>query len=176
VVGLDPRSCSANLRSIGIKSGNPLSADYTSCGHALTSDGSDPGTLYIPNPQTGTFDTFGQFRQPWQLNLGMQTSYDFSPRVTGRLMVTNLLNRCFGGSSAPWTAAYPPNSVICGYVSNTFYNGGHFYNGTGPNDLAANGVKENPYFAQSFVPTYSDSSSGNYPLALNFYFALQVKL
>ena len=22
-------------------------------------------SLYIPNPQTGTFDNFGQFRQPW---------------------------------------------------------------------------------------------------------------
>ncbi len=106
VTGLDPRSCHANQGSVGVKSGNPLNPDYTSCGHALTSDGTDPGTLYIPNPQTGAFDSFGQFRQPWQLNLGIQTSYDFTPRVSGRLMVTNLLNRCFGGSAEPWTQAY----------------------------------------------------------------------
>ncbi|MBV9264126.1 MAG: hypothetical protein JO324_07365 [Candidatus Eremiobacteraeota bacterium] len=175
VQGLDPRACSANLRSRKLP-GNPLSADYTSCGFALTADGTTPGNLYIPNPQTGTFDTFGEFRQPWQLNLGAQLSYDFTPRVTGRLMVTNLLNRCFGGSSEPWSQAYPPNGVICGYTSNTFYNGGHFYNGSSPNDKKANGVPEIPYFAQSFAPAYGDPNSSNYPLALNFYFSLQVKM
>ncbi|HEX3457053.1 MAG TPA: TonB-dependent receptor, partial [Candidatus Baltobacteraceae bacterium] len=176
VQGLDPRSCFVNQGTIGIKGVNPRTADYTSCGKALTSDGTSPGYLYIPNPQTGTFDTFGQFRQPWQFNLGVQASYDFTPRISGKMIVTNLLNQCFGGSSVPWSAAYPPNNSICGYVSNTFYNGGHFYNGTSPNDTKANGVPENKYFANSFVPTYGDPSSGNYPLALNLYFALQVKL
>ena len=71
---------------------------------------------------------------------------------------------------------YPPNGVICGYTSNTFYNGGYFYNGTSPNDPAANGVPENKYFAQSFAPAYGDPNSSNYPLALNLYFSLQVKL
>jgi Carboxypeptidase regulatory-like domain/TonB dependent receptor len=176
VQGLDPRSCTANQGSLGIPSGNPLNADYTSCSHALTSDGTSPGNLYIPNPQTGAFDTFGEFRQPWQFNLGIQTSYDFTPRVSGKLTITNLLNRCFGGSSEPWSQAYPPNSAVCGYTSNTFYNGGHFYNGTSPSDIAANGVRENPYFAQSFAPSYGDTFSGNYPLALNLYLSLQVKL
>ena len=175
VLGLDPRACSNNLRSRRLP-GNPLGADYTSCSFALTADGTTPGNLYIPNPQTGTFDTFGQFRQPWQLNVGAQLSYDFTPRIAGRLMVTNLLNRCFGGSNEPWSQAYPPNDVICGYVSNTFYNGGHFYNGTSPNDKRANGVPEIPYFAQSFAPAYGDAFSANYPLALNFYFSLQVKM
>ncbi|MBV8198654.1 MAG: TonB-dependent receptor [Candidatus Eremiobacteraeota bacterium] len=175
VLGLDPRACTNNLASRKLP-GNPLSADYTSCSFALTADGTVPGDLFIPNPQTGTFDTFGEFRQPWQLNLGAQVSYDFTPRISGKLMVTNLLNRCFGGSSEPWSQAYPPNSAICGYVSNTFYNGGHFYNGSSPSDKAANGVPENPYFAQSFAPAYGDPFSFNYPLALNFYFSLQVKM
>ena len=56
--------------------------------------------------------------------------------------------------------------MICGYTSNIFYNGGHFYNGASPNDVAANGVPENPYFAQSFAPAYGDANSFNYPLAL----------
>jgi hypothetical protein len=176
VQGLDPRSCFANQGSVGIRTGNPLMPDYTSCGKALTSDGTTPGYLYIPNPQTGSFDTFGQFRQPWNLNLGAQVSYDFTPRVSGRLMVTNLVNQCFGGSNEPWSRGYPPNSVVCGYTSNTFYNGGHFYNGTSPNDLKANGVPENPYFAQSFAASYGDPNSGNYPLALNLYLSLQVKI
>jgi hypothetical protein len=177
VQGLDPRSCYANQGSIGIAGVNPHMPDYTSCGKALTSDGTTPGYLYIPNPQTGTFDTFGQFRQPWQFNLGVQMSYDFTPRISGRVIVTNLVNQCFGGSSEPWTqSAFAPNNSICGYVSNTFYNGGHFYNGTSPNDIKANGVPENPYFAQSFVPSFGDPFSSNYPLALNLYFSLQVKL
>ena len=83
VQGLDPRACTANQRSVGITTGNPLSADYTSCSFALTSDGTTPGNLYIPNPQTGTFDTFGEFRMPWQFNLGAQMAYDFTPRLSG---------------------------------------------------------------------------------------------
>ncbi len=174
--GLDPRACYANQGSQGIPTHNPLSADYTSCSYALTSDGTDPGRLYIPNPQTGTFDTFGQFRQPWQFNLGIQTSYDFTPRISARAMVTNLINRCFGGSSEPWSRAYAPSAVVCGYTPNTFYNGGHYYEGSGPNDVAANGVPENPYFAQSFAPSYGDPFSSNFPLALNLYLSLQVRL
>lgn len=176
VQGLDPRACYANQESRNIPTSSPLSADYTSCTHALTSDGTTPGYLYIPNPQTGTFDTFGEFHQPWQFNLGLQMSYDFTPRVSGRVIVTNLVNQCFGGSSEPWTKANPPNSSTCAYVSNTFYNGGNFYNGGSPYNTAANGARENPYFAQSFVPSYGDPFSSNYPLALNLYFSLEVRL
>jgi Carboxypeptidase regulatory-like domain/TonB dependent receptor len=176
VQGIDPRACRSNQAARGITVGNPLMADYTTCTFALTADGSSPGTLYIPNPQTGTFDTFGEFRQPWQFNLGVQLSYDFTPQVSGRVIVTNLVNRCFGGSNEPWSQAYPPDGNVCGYVSNIFYNGGHFYNGTSPFDKSINGVPENPYFAQSFAPSFGDAFSSNYPLAMNFYFSLQVKL
>ena len=48
--------------------------------------------------------------------------------------------------------------------------------GASPSDVAANGVPENPYFAQSFAPSYGDSSSFNYPLAMNVYFPVQMKL
>ena len=176
VQGLDPRSCTANQRSIGISTPYPLNADYTSCSSALTKDGTTPGNLYIPNPQTGTFDTFGEFRQPWQFNLGLQMSYDFTPRISGKVIVTNLVNQCFGGSSTQWSKAYAPSNVICGYTSNVFYNVGNFYNGASPYDTKANGVAENPYFAQSFVPSFGDPFSSNYPLALNLYFQLQIKI
>jgi hypothetical protein len=176
VQGNDPRSCAVNQGAIGTPDGNPLNADYTSCGQALTNDGTRPGTLYIPNPQTGTFDTFGEFRQPWQFNMGLQVSYDVTPQVTANVLIANLVNRCFGGSNEPWTRAYPPSSAFCGYIANTFYNGGNFYNGTSPNDVAANGVPENPYFAQTFVPAYGDVSSFNYPMPLNVFVSLQVKL
>ncbi len=176
VQGLDPRACTANQGSLGIPTGNPKNADYTSCGLALTNNGTVPGNLYIPNPDTGTFDTFGEFRQPWQFNLGLQLTYDISPKLSANVVIVNIVNTCFGGSSEPWSRAYPPGYAYCGYVANTFYNGGNFYNGTSPNDIAANGVRENPYFAQPFIPTYGDPFSLNYPMPINAYFSLRVKL
>lgn len=177
VVGYDPRTCSSNQGSEGIPgAANPLTADYTSCSHAAVgASGSSPGTLYIPNPYTGTFDTFGQFRQPWQFNLGLQLSYDFSPRVTGTVTVANLVNRCFGGSVEPWTKQYPPSQYVCGYGYNKFYISDYF-NGSSPNDVAANGVPLNPYFEQPFTPSYGDVNSFNLPLPLQIYLQLQIKV
>ncbi|MDQ6931238.1 MAG: TonB-dependent receptor, partial [Candidatus Eremiobacteraeota bacterium] len=81
ILGLDPRTCSQNNAAAGIATPgtDPLRADYTSCGSAETNNGTSTGKLFIPNPATGTFDTFGQFRQPWQFNMGLQVSYDVSP-------------------------------------------------------------------------------------------------
>ena len=143
---------------------------------AITSNGTQPGNLYIPNPKTGAFDGFGQFRQPWQFNLGLQLSYDVTPTLKANFILTNLVNQCFGGSSTPWSKMYPPSSVFCGYTSNTFYNGGNFYNGNSPYDVAANGVRENPYFSQPFVPSYGDPNSGNYPMPINLFVSLSLRV
>jgi hypothetical protein len=171
VIGIDPRTCSSNQRAVKLPGGVPGNADYTSCGFAAT----PTGNLYIPNPQTGTFDSFGQFRQPWQFNMGLSLHYDVSPRVSVNAIVANLVNACFGGSSEPWTAANPPSQYVCGYSPNPFYIS-NFYNGTGPNDHVANGVGLNPYFQNSFAPSYGDNNSYNYPLPLNVYITMQVKL
>jgi hypothetical protein len=171
VLGLDPRTCTQNQAASGFTGGNPLNADYTSCSFAATPSGS----LYVPNPETGRFDSFGQFTQPWQLNAGLKLSYDVNPKVRIAGTVANLVNRCFGGTRAPWTAAFPPSSTVCGYSSNLFYVN-NFYNGSSPNDVAANGVPLNPYFAHSFVPAFGDVNSYNYPNPLNVYFQVQVKL
>jgi hypothetical protein len=171
VQGLDPRTCKADQASIGIMSVNPHTADYTSCGLAAT----PAGSLYIPNPTTGKFDSFGEFTQPWQFNMGLQLHYDFSPRVSGNVTVANLVNACFGGSNTPWSRQYAPSSVVCGYSPNVFYIS-NFYNGTSPNDRAANGVPLNPYFQQPFIPSYGDVNSFNYPLPINLYFQLQLKI
>ncbi len=175
--GLDPRSCRSNQSSEGIPGApNPLTADYTSCGAAeIGASGTSPGHLYVPNPYTGTFDTFGQFRQPWQFNMGLQMSYAFSPRVTGNVTIANLVNQCFGGSAEPWTAVYKPSSSNCGYGYNKFYIS-NYYNGASPNDVTANGVPLNTYFSVPFAPSYADVNSGNLPLPLQVYFQLQIKL
>jgi len=170
--GNDPRVCTANQGSIGVTTGNPQNADYTSCSTAATLSGS----LYIPNPYTGRFDSFGQFRQPWQFNMGLQMSYDITRALTANLTVTNLVNQCFGGSAEPWTAANPPSRTVCGYGTNTFYIS-NFYNGSSPNDTKANGVPLNPFFALPFVPTFGDpNGSFNFPLPMNVYFQLRMRV
>ncbi|MBV9645855.1 MAG: TonB-dependent receptor [Candidatus Eremiobacteraeota bacterium] len=174
VVGLDPRTCQANslgLTGSPIVKVDPLKPDYTSCLFAATPSGS----LYIPNPQTGHFDGFGQYQQPWQFNLGMNIAYDFSPKVRANLILANLYNTCFGGSSTPWSKAFPPNAFTCGYLANTFYIA-NFYNGVSPNDRGANGVPLNPYFAQSFIPSWADQTSLGYVMPFNAYLQFTIKL
>jgi len=105
----------------------------------------------------------------------MQLNYAFTPKISANLTVVNLANQCFGGSATPWSRQYPPSSTVCGYVANSFYIS-NFWNGSGPNDQSANGVPLNPYFRQPFVPAYGDTNSFNFPLPLQLFFQLQVKL
>lgn len=171
VLGIDPRTCATNQSTQGFTTGDPLKADYTSCAFAATPS----GNLYVPNPETGHYDGFGQYRQPWQLNAGLQLAYDVSSKITANVTVANLVNRCFGGSSTPWSNARPPSASVCGYGANSFYVN-NFYNGASAHDVAANGYPLNPYFAHSFTPAYGDVSAFNYPLPLNVYFQLQIRL
>lgn len=175
--GLDPRTCTANQGTLGIPdASNPLTADYTSCGKAAVgASGTTPGYLWIPSPYTGTFPTFGQYRQPWQFNLGLQLQYDISPRTTANLSVVNLVNSCFGGTSEPWTEVYPPNSLACGYAYNKFFIS-NFWNGASPNDTKANGVPLNQYFSVPYAPAYGDVNSFNLPLPTQLFFQVQFKL
>ena len=82
--------------------------------------------------------------------MSLQLSYQLTPRVKANLLLANLINECFGGSSEPWTKQFPPNSYTCGYVSNApfgySYYVSNFYNGVSPNDRGANGVAAQPGF------------------------------
>ena len=178
VLGIDPRTCkknSAGFINSPIHTKNPLQADYTSCGLAATQNGTSPGELFIPNPQTGVFDSFGGFQQPNQLNLSIQLGYQLTPRVKANLLLANLLNACFGGSSEPWTKQFPPNGYTCGYADN-FYYVSNFYNGTSPNDRGANGVPLNPAFAQSYIPAYADTNAFVLPNPFNAYLQFSISL
>jgi hypothetical protein len=178
VFGNDPRVCtgnSAGMLKSPIHTKNPFQADYTTCFSAATQSGTSPGSLFIPNPETGTFDNFGQFRQPNQLNFSLQMGYQISPRVKVNALLANLVNACFGGSSEPWTKQFPPNSYTCGYQSNFFYVS-NFYNGTSPNDRGANGVPLNPAFKQPFIPLYADTNAFVLPNPFNAYFQFNVSL
>jgi hypothetical protein len=178
VLGIDPRTCtgnSAGFTKSPIRTKNPLQADYTTCGLAATQNGTSPGELFIPNPQTGVFDGFGSFRQPNQLNLSLQMAYQLTPRIKANVLLANLVNACFGGSAEPWTKQFPPNSYTCGYIAN-FYYVSNFYNGVSPNDRGANGVPLNPAFENSYTPAYADTNSLVLPGPFNAYFSLNLSL
>jgi hypothetical protein len=178
VLGIDPRTCtgnSAGLINSKIHVKNPLQADYTTCGLAATQNGTSAGELFIPNPQTGVFDDFGAFRQPNQVNFSVQLGYQLSPRIKANLLLANLVNACFGGSSEPWTKQFPPNSYTCGYVDN-FYYVSNFYNGVSPNDRGANGVPLNPAFMQSYTPGYADTNAFVLPNPFNAYLQFNISL
>ncbi|HTX60647.1 MAG TPA: TonB-dependent receptor [Verrucomicrobiae bacterium] len=168
VTGIDPRDCSGNSKGIA-SAPSIYQADYTTCGLAVTQNGTAPGELFIPDPATGKFDNFGAFRQPSQMNLSLNLSYDISPRVKLTAVLANLANACFGGSSEPWTKQYPPNTYTCGYISN-------YFNGSSPNDRAANGVPLNPAFASEFIPAYADTNTYVLPGPFNMFVQATVRL
>ena len=145
IAGTDPRSCFANQSQVGIVPGSNL-VDYQTCSSSIA----------IPNPYTGQFDGIGQYRNPWDLNLGAQISYQVTPRVQATVALANILNACFGGSAEPWTAAYPPNGLTCAYSESSSYVGlqpgaGYFY-GTSSN-APQNGTAGHPkVFDQAYAP------------------------
>jgi hypothetical protein len=123
--GFNPSTCTAVLA--GSVSGDPRypyggqgqPADATSCS----------GSIVIPNPYTGVFDTMGSFQNPNQLLLHAQLSYQASPRVTFQVFAANIVDTCFGGTKAPWTQY--ANHQVCsyglpGYAPLTW--AGNFYN------------------------------------------------
>jgi len=109
--GFNPASCGSPLTTsttgdprypFGAVSGGPANA--VTCG----------GTLAIPDPYTGKFDNLGAFRSPNQFLMHMGISYEMSSRVTVSANLSNIINRCSGGTSMPWTKN--ANSLVCGYT------------------------------------------------------------
>ena len=174
IIGLDPRYCASNQAGSGVvASTSPYAqdADYQSCSaSSLTGN----GYLAIPNPETGKFDSMGQYREPWLLNLGGQLSYEISPRVNATLTLSNLMNRCFGGNGGSWTKAYKPNQYDCGWIGNygsyigTQPGAGFFYGASGADP--ANGTAGYPkLFDQAYAPVWG-------ALPFQAYLQVQIKL
>jgi hypothetical protein len=178
--GLDPTSCLLNSATTGITKvspkTNPLQCNYLH----TTSPGTGAFTyLYVPNPQTGSF-LFANYEQPSSIVGNLQISYDVSPRIRLTVLGTSLLHECFGGTSAPWTSAYPPSNAYCGYtpaggsLNSTIYPS-NFYNGTGINDFKANGARTP--FQQSYTPGGAGNGAiGAAPQPINVYFNAQVRI
>ena len=176
VYGFDPRACGANQGNQGFNpytgstftpvpgSTTPNNANYLTCGPTSYTGN---GFLAIPNPQTGAFDSLGQYREPWQFNLGLSAGYDLSNKVKATLTLANLYNRCFGGSTTSWSSTFKPSSMVCGYGTNGNLYQSNFYNGAGPND-AVNGTLPK-VLQQPFAPFGPG-------LPFQAYFEVQIKL
>jgi hypothetical protein len=176
VQGVDPRLCTANDLSASAPVGQ---CAYTS----VLGQGATPsGLLYIPNPQTGSFDTIGAYHNPNIMVGNIAFSYDLSPRITVNLTVANVFHTCFGGSKEPWTSAYPPSNNICSYgangeyVSNYQFGSGFANPGnTASYDPVANGTTLAPWQQQSYAPGLG-SVAGVIPPPINAYLTFNVKL
>jgi len=181
IIGIDPRNCASNQLNggrVGASSPQANRADYQTCAFSPYTPN---GFLAIPNPYSGTFDNIGQYREPWLFNLSAQLSYEFSPKVKGTLLLSNLVNRCFGGDKTPWSSAYPANNVVCGYWGNTPFfigtpnpaggmsNGAGFFYGASPHD-PANGTAGYPH---PYDFPYAPVSGG---IPFQAYFSLNIRL
>ncbi len=178
--GVDPRTCMLNSATTGVTKvspkTNPLQCNYLSATSAGTSLFA---YLYVPNPQTGTF-AFGSYQNPNSVAGNLQIAYDLTPKIKLTLLGVSLFHDCFGGSSTPWSQAYQPGNVVCGYLPaggtlNSSLYPSNFYNGTGINDFAAN--KARTTYQQSYLPsTLNNAALGGGPLPINLYFNATVKI
>jgi len=176
VQGIDPRTCTGVDPSASAPVGQ---CNYlTVAGAAATST----GVLYIPNPQTGSFASVGQYRNPSLLVGNLALTYDLNPRVTAHVTLTNLFHTCFGGTKAPWTNAYAPGQNVCSYSANGSYVSNYQLGAGAANpgntaayDAAANGTTLYPWQQQSYAPG-TGSYAGSIPAPFNAYFNLEVKL
>ena len=93
-----------------------------------------------------------------------------------------MFRACFGGTTEPWTTAFPPSNVFCGYsptggsLNSTIYPA-NFYNGTSVNDVKANGARLPYAFQQSYLPTGATNAGlGAPPSPINVYINAQVRI
>ncbi|MGH7738307.1 MAG: carboxypeptidase regulatory-like domain-containing protein, partial [Candidatus Tyrphobacter sp.] len=170
--GMDPVECSVIGKNQGplgtgvATTNNPFDCDYTTTGVG----GISPwGYLYVPNPQTGTFATIGQYTEPSIIVGNIMASYDVSPRIRLTLTAASLWHTCFGGSKEPWSTAYAPGNLICGYAVNSSYPGGAngegWYVGSSEYDKTANGVSPigGPLETESYGPSTGNGVGGYLP-------------
>jgi hypothetical protein len=174
VEGVDPRLCT---QIDPTQSGNQCA--YTS----LIGQGATPtGLLYIPNPFTGSFDSIGQYRNPFIMVGNIAFSYDITPKITMNVTVANLFHTCFGGSKEPWTTAYPASSNVCSYFANgafvsNYQLGPGYLTPGNPSSYSptANGTNVYPWQLYPYAPS-TGTAAGVIPPPFNVYITFNVKV
>ncbi|MBV8373829.1 MAG: TonB-dependent receptor [Candidatus Eremiobacteraeota bacterium] len=125
--GYVPQSCTQNPARNPIAPGASCSGAYTNAAGTTIS----PGVIFIPDPYTHQFDSLGSLRQPSQLTLNLQASYEVNAHATATVTASNLYNACFQRGYA-WD-----DSNICMYSnlpSNILAPAGNFL-GAPPTEL-----------------------------------------
>ncbi|MDE2481111.1 MAG: TonB-dependent receptor [bacterium] len=75
------------------------------------------GAVFVPDPYTGKFDGFGTLREPSQLVMNLQMSYQVNPRMKLTVIANNLYNKCFqrgyawDTNTACWYSSLPSNAL-----------------------------------------------------------------
>ncbi|HLI96292.1 MAG TPA: TonB-dependent receptor [Candidatus Baltobacteraceae bacterium] len=131
--------------------------------------GTCAGSLVIPDPYTGKFDSLGGFREPAQLLGHLRISYDVSPKATLTLTLANLLSTCFGGQQTAFT--YYQTNKVCSYTNLADFVSpvGNLYN---PGD----NVQE--FLRYPYEPSFGTFNDQTSSLGMPFtaYLSLQIKL
>ncbi len=153
--------------------GKPLVGDRYNASTCL-------GVVNIPDPFTGAFDGIGSFTQPNEFILNVQASYDISPRIQLVGVVANIVNYCWGGTSAPWTFN---DGNICAYgnVAGTIYpvapygTPGATVNPPGYNGSIIQPFRKYPYEG-TFGPALVSAENTSTKTPLQFYLTANIKL
>jgi hypothetical protein len=169
--GIDPAAgCAARAGSTTNDPRYPYGAAGGAPFDAATCNPS-PATfvLSIPDPYTGHFDRYGEYREPNVLSGNLGISYDISRRAKVSLLGVNLLSSCWGGSRVPWQLS---GRAGCNYGSQSGAYIGNLYN---PGDQLV------PLTQYPYNPTFVSAgglqqNTGGNALFPQFFMTVQVKL
>ncbi len=155
--GIDPSTCTAALPGTTV---NDPRYPYGAAGGAPYDQTACGSNFAIPNPYTGRFDNVGAFVAPNQLLLHTQITYDLNRRITLVANFANIVNRCWGGTTLPFSINH-----ACNYVAT-------YGAGSGPQPI---GNQYNPGDrVQPFLRTPYDPMFPNFPF--NMFIEARIKL
>jgi hypothetical protein len=94
--GYVPQSCTADPQHMPPPYTNAPGVSCTGVYTNAAGAVQNVGAIFLPDPFTGgKFDAPGSLREPSQITLNLQMSYDISPHMTLTVVANNLYNRCF---------------------------------------------------------------------------------
>ncbi len=154
------------------------------CGTPLVGDRYNattcPGTVFIPDPYSGAYDSIGAFTQPNELIANLQLSYQVSPRIQLVAALTNIVNYCWGGTQTPWTFN-DGNFCSYGNVYGTVYpvapygTPGAIVNPPGYPGSIIQPFRKFPYEPE-FGPALVSALNGSTKLPFQAYFTANIKI
>jgi len=172
--GIDPRTCLAGYGyGVGVIPGTGGAFGTPGGRYNATACA---GSVAIPNQFTNQFDALGSFIQPSNFVMNLQLSYDVSPRVSLTGVLANVVNTCWGGTTAAWTVT---DHNVCSYIApgaGSIYPTGNFYN---PRNVGAFSTTKQQGFVQfpygvAFGPYNQNTISVKTPF--NFYVSAKLKI